>query len=87
MGQLSIQNVLRHMFAHNCFHVVRLCALKKFFFYLLILEKGKDRERERERGRETSILLFHLRMHSLVDSCMCHDRGSNLRPWHIGTML
>ena len=49
MGQLSIQNVLRHMFAHNCFHVVRLCALKNFFFYLLILEKGKDRERERER--------------------------------------
>ena len=74
MGQLSIQNVLRHMFAHNCFHVVRLCALKKFFFLFTDFRERKG-QRERERGRETSILLFHLRMHSLVDSCMCHDRG------------
>lgn len=26
MGQFFIQNVLRHMFAHNCFHVGRLCS-------------------------------------------------------------
>ena len=39
-------------------------------------------------GRERDIdLLFHLFMHSLVDSCMCPDRGSNTQPWHTGMML
>ena len=32
-------------------------------------------------------LLFHLLMHSLVDSCMCPDRGWKPRPWHIWTTL
>lgn len=37
--------------------------------------------REREDRRETKMeLLFHLVMHSLVDSCMCPDRGWNPRP-------
>ena len=32
--------------------------------------------REGGREKERSVnLLFHLSMHSLVDSCMCHDRG------------
>ena len=46
-------------------------------FYLLILRK-----------REKNIdLLFHLFMHSLVDSHMCPDQGSNLQPWCIRMML
>ena len=32
-------------------------------------------------------LLFHLLMHSLVDSWMCPDQGLNLQRWHIKTML
>ena len=39
-------------------------------------------EREKHIG-----LLFHLLMHSLVDSCMCPDRRSNPHPWRIRTML
>ena len=39
-------------------------------------ERETERERERERKKERNIsLLFHLFMHSLVDSCMCHDQG------------
>ena len=34
--------------------------------------------RERERNIN---LLYHLFMHSLVDSCMCSDKGSNSQPW------
>ena len=40
----------------------------------------------RERGRNIN-LLFHLLMHSLVDSCVYPDRGSNPQPWHSRTML
>ena len=41
-----------------------------------------------EREREIEInLLFHLFMYSLIDSCMCPDRGSNPQPWLIRTML
>ena len=29
-------------------------------------------------------VLFHLFMHSLVDSCKCPDGRSNLRPWCVG---
>ena len=44
-----------------------------FFFYLLICRKrGKERKSEKERHTD---LLFHLFMHSLVDSCMCPDQG------------
>ena len=40
----------------------------------------------RERERNIS-LLFHLFMHSLVDSYRCPDWRSNPQPWHIGRML
>ena len=39
-------------------------------------------ERERERD-----LLFHLFLHSLVDSCMCTDQVLNLQRWHMEIML
>ena len=45
-----------------------------------------EREGEREREREIN-LLFHLFMHSLVDSWICHDWGWNPKPWHIRTMV
>ena len=35
-------------------------------------------DRDRERNIDLS---FHLLMHSLVDSGMCPDQGSNLQPW------
>ena len=50
-------------------------------FYLLIFRERKGEE------RENADLLFHLFMHSLVDSCMCCEWGSNMQPWHIRTML
>ena len=40
----------------------------------LFLERGSGE-------RQTLILLFHLCIHSLVASCMCPARGSNLQPW------
>lgn len=40
-----------------------------------------------EKETERNNLLFHLLVHSLVDSCMFTDWGSNLQPWHIGVML
>ena len=58
------------------FLINTLLILVNIFIYLL--------ERERERSID---LLFHLFIHSLVDSCMCPDQGSNTQPWHIGTML
>ena len=59
------------------------------FIYLLSMtererERGeRERERERgERGRERNIyFLFHLAMHSLVDSCMCPDQRLNMQSW------
>ena len=46
----------------------------------------------RQGGREPGagpvcIHWFYSLMHSLVDSCMCPDWGSNSQPWHMGTML
>ena len=43
-------------------------------FNLLILEREERGEGEGE-GEGESDLLFHLCMHSLVDSCMCPDLG------------
>ena len=40
--------------------------------------------RERERDID---LLFHLFMHSLVDSWMCPDWGLNPQPWGTGRTL
>ena len=51
---------------------------RRFLFFELILE------RERERNTD---LLFHLFMHSLVDSCMCPDQRQNPKPWCIGATL
>ena len=46
------------------------------------------RKREEERKKERNInWLSHLFMHSLVNSCMCPNWESNLKPWHIGTMF
>ena len=42
--------------------------------------EGKEEEREIN-------LLFHLFMHSLVDSCMCPDWRLNLKSWHTGMAL
>ena len=42
------------------------------------------REKRQTRTHIDFDLLFYLFMHSLVDSCMCPDRGLNPRPW---TML
>ena len=53
-----------------------------FYYYLLIL-----RDRETERQRETVICYSTYFMLSLVDSYICPDQGSNLQPWHMGTML
>ena len=54
--------------------------MDKFFnFFKFILERD---EVEGERD-----LLFHLFMHSLVDSCLCPDQGSNPQPWCIGMIL
>ena len=39
------------------------------------------------REKEGDIDLFYLPMHSLVESCMCPDWGSNPQPWYVGMML
>ena len=58
-------------------HLIKAMSLKNFYWLIL----------ERERLTHTHIsLLFHLFRHSLVDSCMCSDQGSNPQPWCIGTM-
>ena len=55
---------------------------------ILNLKKKLISERERKGEGERNIaLLFHFFMHSLVDSCMCPDWGSNLQPWCVGTTL
>ena len=35
-------------------------------------------------GKRNMDVLFHLFIHSLVDSCTCPDQGLNLQPWHMG---
>ena len=56
------------------------------FIYWFERERERKGERERKRERERNIdMLFHLVMHSLVDSCMCSDQGWNPQPWHMGT--
>ena len=73
-----------------------ICSLLKDHPSPHFLEREKEidiyieRERERERGRErerNNDLLFHLCMHSLVDTCMCPDQGLNLQPWCVWTVL
>ena len=55
----------------------KICTFLKIDFRE---EGGGEREKNTD-------LLFHLFMHSLVDSYMCPDQGSNPQPWYIGTML
>lgn len=47
-----------------------------FFFLIYWLKEREERER-----KNTLISLSHLFIHSLFDSRMCPDRGSNLQPW------
>ena len=56
----------------------KMLIMHLFFFNFLI----DLRERERNIN-----LLFHSFMYSLVGSCMCPDLRSNLKSWHIKTML
>ena len=48
---------------------------------------GEREGGEREREREERDLMFHWLMHSLVDSCVCPDWGSNPQPRHAGMVL
>ena len=71
--------------------IIQLCY--KFYFKFLSIdfrerEEGEETERKRggERERERD-LLFHLLMHSLVDSYMCPDQGLNPQPWCIRMTL
>ena len=68
----------------NKFYVLSLFCLLNFLnphLRIYLLTSGKDREREKERS--VVALIFH----SLVDSCICPDEGSNLQPWIIETKL
>ena len=65
-----------------------------YFLFCFILTKGKNifkkfiDFRERQEKRERNIhLLFHLFVHSLFDSCVCPDWGSNPQCWFIRTTL
>ena len=56
------------------------------------MERGREGgdERENETDRQTDIdidSLFPLFVHSLVDSCLCPDWGSNPQPWCIGRVV
>ena len=53
-------------------------ALTASFFTVCFVHEVRERETD---------LLFHLSMHSLIDSYMCPDLGLNLQPWRIGTKL
>ena len=55
----------------------------RFSFHWFFGRGGRERGRERERDHA----LFHRFMHSLVDSCMCPDWGSNLQAGRIKTTL
>lgn len=52
--------------------------------YKLILVREERRGKKRERNIN---LLFYLLMHSLVDSYMHPERGSNPQTWYIRMML
>ena len=62
-----------------------------FFIILKSISFNSLNFRERERGKEREkkhlFLLFHLLMHSFVDSYMGPAWGLNLQPWPNGRML
>ena len=57
-------------------------VFKKFIDF-----RERERGRERRTDKERNIHLFHISVHSLTDSFMCPDWGSNPQPWCIWTML
>lgn len=69
---------LQTPYGKNSIHILFLKLFLPKDMFLLILEKGRKRERNVD-------LLLHLLMHSLADSCLCPERGSNLRPWCVRT--
>ena len=87
----SISGILIHLVL-----IISITLQYFLIFYLLIWERergreeGRDREgeggRERERWERYQFVLFHIFMHSLVDSCMCPD-GIKSQPWRIGMTL
>ena len=59
-------------------------ALEKLFVGIFLREKwGGVRERE---GEREIVWLFHLFMHSLVDSCMCPYQGLNPQTHNLGIL-
>ena len=52
--------------------------------FTLFCIDSREREEGRERERD---LLFHLLMHSSVDSCICPDGGLNPQLWLIRISL
>ena len=61
--------------------------LTAFFKLLLLFINFREREGRETERKKHQFLLFHLFMHSLVDSCMCPDQGWNPQPWYIRMML
>ena len=57
-----------------------------FHYYYFFLEREKRGGGGKQRERNI-YLLFHLFMHSLVDSCTCPEGGLNPQPWRVGMML
>ena len=62
----------------TCLRFDELLTLKKNVLIDFRERRGEQRERE---------LLFHLFMHSLVNSCVCPDWRLDLQNWYIGVML
>ena len=62
-------------------------TLSLFFKYVFIDFRKMIRKRQRETDRQKRGFVVHLLMHSLIDSCMCPDQGSNPQAWHSGMML
>ena len=82
---------------HNNFPLLIVCSILNAYFipridYLFVIffvdffREGEEGGREIEKERKIN-LLFHLFMHSLVDSCMCPDQRSSPQPWHLGMIL
>ena len=84
------QNVLC---VYQSVFVLCICLCCFLYDFKIILERQRKEERENEREgkggkKERSIdCLFHLFMHSLVDSYVCPDWEFYPQPWCIGTLL
>ena len=69
------------MFLELCHAVVFIWGFGFVFFF------ESERKREKGGGEGETDLLFHLLVHSLVQSCMCPDQVSNPWPWCIRSVL